>query len=213
MTCALCGGGHPSRMRCAEGHFVCDACHGSSAKEVIERHCRHTASTDPIDIAVTLMRHPAVQLHGPEHHFLVPAALLAAWCNAVGHPERKAPLLAEARLRSDPLGGGFCGYQGACGAAIGVGIFISLATGATPMSSEPWRLANQATAGSLSLVASVGGPRCCKRESWLVILEGVRFARQHLGVELSAHGPACEFKELNPDCIELGCPFWREVRA
>ncbi len=30
-------------------------------------------------LAIRLMRLPAVKMHGPEHHFLVPAVLLAAY--------------------------------------------------------------------------------------------------------------------------------------
>ena len=78
MTCALCGGGRDSAARCVAGHFVCDACHAAPAKDVIERACAVTDERDPVALAERLMHHPALKLHGPEHHFLVPAVLLAA---------------------------------------------------------------------------------------------------------------------------------------
>jgi hypothetical protein len=52
------------------------------------------------------MRHPVVELHGPEHHFLVPSALLAAFSNVRGDGDRRAERVAEARHRSEPIGGG-----------------------------------------------------------------------------------------------------------
>lgn len=208
MSCATCGVVLASTARCTAGHFVCDACHSGSAKDVIERFCAETASTDPLEISRALMRHPKVKMHGPEHHFLVPAALLAAHANARGEPGEKPRLLAEARRRSEPVAGGFCGFQGACGAAIGAGIYVSIASGATPLTREPWALANAATSKALGVLASVGGPRCCKRTTWLVLLSAIRFAREHLGVALTGRGARCEHSALNRECIEARCPFY-----
>ncbi len=209
MTCRGCGGTFRSDTRCLAGHFVCDRCHAADAAEVIERHCRETSSTDPVAIAVELMRHPALKMHGPEHHALVPAALVAAWCNARGEQAGKAEKVAEARRRAEPVLGGFCGRQGACGAAIGVGIFASVVTGATPLATETWGLANRATARALELVGRVGGPRCCKRVTWLALLAAAKFARDELGVDLEARGPVCEWSGRNRECIERRCPFYR----
>lgn len=209
MRCSGCGDTYLSAARCAAGHFVCDACHSGGAKDVIESSCRETAIRDPIEIALGLMRHPKLAMHGPEHHYLVPAALLAAYHNERGDPAAKAAQLAEARRRSDPIAGGFCGSHGACGAAIGTGVFVSLVTGATPLSVESWALANRMTAASLDILARVGGPRCCKRDTWLAILAASRFAREHLGVALRTHGPTCEFERLNRECLRERCPFHR----
>lgn len=208
MACAGCGAPAQSNARCARGHFVCDACHSGSAKDVIERCCAGTHSRDPVEIARTLMRHPKLKLHGPEHHFLVPAALLAADGNARGTRAETPRRLAEARRRTDPVGGGFCGLQGACGAAIGAGVYVSVVTGATPLAREPWALANAATARALSVLAAVGGPRCCKRTTSLVLLATMRFAREKLGVRLDGRGGACEVSDRNAECLEDRCPFY-----
>jgi hypothetical protein len=207
MVCATCGARIESRARCGQGHFVCDACHGASAADVIERCCAQTSETDPVRIAVTLMRHPSVKMHGPEHHFLVPAALVAAFCNARGEPEKKPALVQEARRRSASVLGGFCGFQGACGAGIGTGTFVALVTGSTPLKGHERGLANRMTAEALALIGRTDGARCCKRDGFLALLAAARFVRRELGVELHAKGPACEFHERNRDCIETRCPF------
>jgi hypothetical protein len=209
VTCARCGAAGESQASCQAGHFVCDRCHAGKAKDVIEQVCAASTLTDPVAIAQGLMRHPSVKLHGPEHHLLVPAALLAALSNARGEPERRAERVAEARRRAEPLVGGLCGFQGACGAAIGAGIFASIATGATPLSKEAWRLSNGLTAKALDAVARAGGPRCCKRDTYLSILAGARFASASLGVDLEARAVGCEWSEQNQECLEAGCPFHR----
>ncbi len=208
-SCALCGTSRETAARCAAGHFVCDACHSGSAKDVIERVCARTASADPVEIAVGLMRHPVLKMHGPEHHFLVPAALVAAWCNATGRGDERAERVAEARRRSEPIAGSFCGIQGACGAGIGTGIFVALATGSTPLRGAERGLANRMTARALEVISGTGGARCCKRESLLSLLAAVKFAREHLGVDLRGRGPACEWSDRNAECLGDGCPFHR----
>ncbi len=213
LRCDLCGTSGPGTARCAEGHFACDACHGADAKDVVERICAATTSCDPVEIALVAMRHPAVKMHGPEHHFLVPAALVAAWSNVRGEEALRASRVAEVRKRSAPVAGGFCGVQGACGAGIGVGTFVSVVTGATPLTGDRRGLANLATAQALQLIAGTGGPRCCKRDSWLSLLAGVRFARERLDTRMPARGPRCGFSEMNQQCIEGECPFHAGVPA
>lgn len=208
MPCVLCGATAESPAACAGGHFVCDACHAGSAKDVIERACLAAEGDDPLAIARAIMRHPKLKLHGPEHHYLVPAALLAAHANATGTRDALPRLLAEARRRSDQVAGGFCGFQGACGAGIGAGIFVSLATGATPLSAGPWAHANAATARALDTVARVGGPRCCKRTTGLTLLAAARFAKERLGVRLSTSSAPCEVSDRNRECIRGRCPFY-----
>ena len=206
--CAICGAEEATPVRCRAGHFACDACHAGSARDVIERACASHRGTDPVALATSLMRHPAVKMHGPEHHLLVPAALLAAWGSATGTGDR-AGLVADARRRSDTVVGGSCGFHGACGSGVGVGIFASLATGATPRSTgASWGQANRATARALQVIGDVGGPRCCKRTTWLALLAGVRFAREELGVRLDGRGPRCEFHRRNDDCLARDCPFY-----
>jgi hypothetical protein len=213
MRCVLCGVESESAARCAGGHFVCDACHSGSAKDVIERACLAAEGNDPLAIARALMRHPKLKLHGPEHHFLVPAALLAAHASVTGRRAELPRLLAEARRRSDAVLGGFCGFQGACGAGIGAGIYVSLATGATPLAQEPWGLANGATARALEVLAKVGGPRCCKRTTGLVLLATARYAGEKLGVKLAPSSAPCEFADRNAECIEGRCPFYPRSSA
>jgi hypothetical protein len=101
---------------------------------VIEAVCQSTTLQNPIEIALTLMRDSRIMMHGPENHFLVPAVLLAAYYNTVHQPALKMPKILKARQRADNVLGGFCGYYGTCGAAVGTGIFISLITDASPLS-------------------------------------------------------------------------------
>ena len=114
-----------------------------------------------------------------------------------------------AKKRASQILGGFCGFYGDCGAAVGTGIFMSLVTNATPLSIAEWKLANLITAKSLFTIANHGGPRCCKRNTYLAIMEAVDFLKENLGVNLEVKkGLECEFHDLNNECLRQKCPFY-----
>lgn len=207
MVCAGCGKSHPSRARCERGHYYCDRCHSSSAVEIIEQVCLSSTEHNPLALALAAMRHPQVNMHGPEHHFLVPAVLVAAWCNLSGEPQRKAALLAEARHRSEPVLGGFCGFQGACGAGVGVGIFVSIASGSSPLKGPERGLSIRATSNALKVIGGADAPRCCKRDVFLGLLSGARFAGKHLGIDFPTGKIRCEWSHMNLECIGSECSF------
>lgn len=221
-VCAMCGGEFDAEAECAGAvrHFVCDACHSRGAVGVIEAVCRATASTDAWTIAAQLLRSPAVAMHGPEHHLVTGAALLAAYCNATGSRDRLDAWLATVLRRGAQVPGGTCGHWGACGAAIGAGIFLAAVTESTPMTrlgswkSRPdldaYALGNRLSARCLAAVGAVGGPRCCKRSVGLVIRESVAFLREEVGVVLPESEIACEFSARNRDCKGERCDFYAE---
>jgi len=81
LECYYCKKICESNAKCVKGHFVCDSCHSLAASELIKQFCINSKSEDPMEMALVLMRNPAVKMHGPEHHFLVPAVLLSAYYN------------------------------------------------------------------------------------------------------------------------------------
>lgn len=209
--CAFCGKKQVTSVTCTNGHFICDECHGRGAAGLITAFCLNTDLTDPIRIAVVLMRHPNVHMHGPEHHYLVPAVLIAAYYNKTGKPEKKEEALKKALERSGHIKGGFCGTHGSCGAGIGTGIFMSVITRSTPLSKESWSLSNRMTSTALMAIAGAGGARCCKRDTYIAILEAVRFLEENCRVSLPVTKEiCCEFSGLNRECLKKECPFWCE---
>ena len=210
LSCIYCKATFTTQARCVDSHFVCDACHSLPANDLIERHTIASVSKDPVEMALALMRSPSVKMHGPEHHFLVPAVLLSAFYNASGRPGEKEARIKKARQRAEHVLGGFCGFYGSCGAAVGTGIFVSVITDATPYSLGEWRQANLMTARSLLSIAEAGGPRCCKRDSFLAIREALVFVRDQFHVEMgnNALGLRCEFHHMNKECKKAECRFY-----
>jgi hypothetical protein len=118
--------------------------------------------------------------------------------------------LCDDAQRAEKVLGGFCGFYGDCGAAVGTGIFISVLTDATPLSRNEWKLSNLMTADSLHTIAHAGGPRCCKRNSFLAILEAARFVKEQFDtqMEMGSSRLKCEFHRLNKECKKAECRFY-----
>ena len=206
LNCYYCRNNVLSNVKCTEGHYVCDRCHSMSAIDLIQDYCISTELKNPLTIANNLMKHPAIKMHGPEHHFLVPAVLLAAYYNQTGNYQDKKTKIVEARKRAEKILGGFCGSHGNCGAAVGAGIFMSLITNANPLSTKEWQSSNMATANSLSVIAQHGGPRCCKRNSFLAISTVIN---NFDCLEISGDNDIkCEFSSFNKECRKGQCPFF-----
>ena len=205
MECAICHKRELSKTRCVEGHYVCSDCH-TQGMDSIFGLCLRETSRDPLQILEKMMAMPFCHMHGPEHHVMVGAALLTACKNAGGALDLQKAL-PEMYRRGKAVPGGACGFWGACGAGVSAGQFLSIATGATPLASESWGLSNRMTAKALESIGSHGGPRCCKRDSYLAVLAAVDFVAEHLNIHMEKSLPVCTRSGQNNQCIGLRCPF------
>ena len=209
MECIYCHKVFESQTMCKNGHFVCDECHSKSAVDFIVKVCAETSETDPYKIAEVLFRDERVHMHGPEHHVLVPAVLLAGYYNKIGKPEEKAEALAFAKERGTKVPGGFCGFAGSCGAGIGVGIFFAIMEKTSPLNSKKWGNVNQATGHALLNIGAYNGPRCCKRNTFLAFKTVIEMLKEEKGVVLSEGGKVCRWSSYNNECLKGACEFHR----
>ena len=206
MECAICHKTEPSKTRCVRGHYVCSDCH-TQGMDSIFGVCMNETSRNPLEILEKMMAMPFCHMHGPEHHVMVGAALLTAYHNAGGNVDMEKAL-AEMYSRGKAVPGGTCGFWGACGAGVSTGQFLSIVTGSTPLATEAWGLSNQMTAKSLENIGKVGGPRCCKRDSYLAVLTAIDFVAEHLNVHMEKTMPVCTRSRQNNQCIGKRCPFF-----
>ena len=205
MTCSICHQTVPSNVRCRDGHYVCDACHTSGVDQIVSI-CMSEQSTNPIALLERMMSLPFCPMHGPEHHIMVSAALITAYRNA-GGAVALPQALSEAIARGKQVPGGVCGNWGACGAGISAGMAVSIISKSNPLAVEPWGLSNLMTSKALEKIGTVGGPRCCKRDSFLSILAAIDFINEHFGVNMEKPEIICSHSSQNNQCIGRRCPF------
>lgn len=205
MECELCHKTGKSKARCIHGHYICNDCH-TQGMDMIIGLCLAETSKNPVEILENMMAQPFCHMHGPEHHVMVGSALLTAYSNAGGDIDLQAALV-EMQNRGKNVPGGICGFWGACGAGVSAGIFVSIITKSTPLAVEPFGLSNRMTAKALEQIGLVGGPRCCKRDSYLAILAAIDFAAHHFGIVMDSPEIVCHHFPKNNQCIGSRCPF------
>ena len=200
MECAVCHKKENSKTRCMNGHYVCNECH-TNGMDVIVKLCLEETSQNPVDIMDKMMSLPFCHMHGPEHHVMVGAALLTAYKNAGGDIDLSTALV-EMMNRGKSVPGGACGFWGACGAGISSGMFISIISKSTPFA-----LSHRMTSAALGRIGEIGGPRCCKRDSFLSILAAVDFVEENFGIKMEKSQITCGYSKENNQCIGRRCPF------
>jgi 7,8-dihydro-6-hydroxymethylpterin dimethyltransferase len=206
-SCHYCGKDVPTNSQCANGHFVCDVCHRVDAVEIIKQVCLYSHETDSIVLMQTIRSHPDFRIHGPEHHSLVPAIILTALRNS-GNLITNEQII-SAIQRGQTIAGGACAFLGACGAAIGVGIAISVLLSATPYNGNKRQSAQRATLKALERIASYDAPRCCQRDSWLALQECKKLLQEWFSISLkTTESISCEQFSESKECIHDRCPLW-----
>ena len=205
MECAICHTKEFSNCCCVHGHYVCSECH-TKGMDALAGLCLRETSSDPIAIIEKMMDMPFCHMHGPEHHVMVGSALLTA-CKNAGGDFNLSDALTNMYRRGKAVPGGVCGNWGACGAAISSGIFLSIITNSSPLANEAWRLSNLMTSASLKNIGEIGGPRCCKRNSYTAILTAIDYVRDNLGIAMEKNFPTCSRCSQNNQCIGKRCPY------
>lgn len=207
MECEYCHNTFESYASCEDGHFICDNCHAEKGIDAVIKICLDSDSKNPIEILQKIMDSPYIYMHGPEHHIMVGAVLLTAYKNSGGDIDLKDALL-EMKSRGSKYPGGSCGYWGCCGAAVSTGMFFSIITKTTPLSAKTWGQGNLITSEALKAIGEIGGPRCCKRNSFTAIISAVEFVKKHLGIEMELPDKIiCSHYAKNKQCLGKKCPY------
>lgn len=217
VVCALCGKREQGKTTCENGHYVCNSCHRSGGVDFMMALCARSESRNAVEILQEAMRDKSVYPNGPEHHTLVGAAIVTAFCNAGGHVQdgklTKEAALEELKARSLQVPGGTCGFWGCCGAATSSGQALSIINGSTPLTRVPWGHCQRLTSNVLGQLADQGGPRCCKRTGFTSVLEASRYINEHYdGAIEIPNQVTCEFFPANAECLRTDCPYFPASR-
>ena len=146
-------------------------------------------------------------MHGQEHHVLVGASLLTAYKNVGGDIDLNESIK-EMIKRASKVPGGICGYWGSCGAAISAGIFVSIITNSTPLTTKAFSQSNMMTSKALANIAINGGPRCCKRDSYIAISTAIDYIYEEFNIQMERKDINCEYSNINKQCVHENCPFY-----
>ena len=179
--------------------------------EAVTGICLDSGCLDAVELAGILMADPAIRMHGPEHHFLVAAALLTAYSNSYC-PELKYSFLKKAAQRTGRIPVAVCALYGTCGAMMGAGAAVSIMTRANPFAADPLQLVNRVTAAIQQELAGYAGIRCCKRSVWASLrgTQQVLAGCEGLALPLPERGIRCPWCFSHDACIGGSCPYCQE---
>lgn len=179
-------------------------------KDICLTYFRDGNKASVYELVNLLMDMEGLPMHCPPHHFILPATLLTVCHKLSGSGENQLMHdLSEAKVRASKVLGGFCGNYGACGAAVGIGIFYSIFTKTTPLSTETWSRVNRATGMGLLKISEVEGPRCCKRNLYLALDSAIDTIASDLGLTLERPEEViCKYYPANQECKGLKCPYF-----
>jgi hypothetical protein len=210
--CSFCGKRERADYVCPDGHYVCETCRLASAQDLVWKTCEASNEKDPMQIALLLMKHPAIPLHGSENHLVTVYSLLTALRNSGDVPVGESEFH-KANQRVKKASHGICGSWGVCGCAIAAGAVLSIITGATYLSDKERSLALRVASKILDEMAQIGGPRCCKLATYLAIRVAVEFFVRELSIpiQISTNPRPCIFSKSNTECLKARCPYYGEV--
>ncbi len=142
---------------------------------------------------------------------MVPGIIVATYRNRGGEADDE--MIRTAIRRGGQVPGGYCGYVGICGAAVGVGIGFGVLLDANPVKARERQIVQTVTHAALADIAALTAPRCCQRDAWLALTSAAASSREHLPVELTARAElSCSQSRLNSECIGSTCPLWPAKR-
>lgn len=176
------------------------------AKLIIE-DIKNQTGVDPAEIFRNIARNDYINIHGPEHHILDGACILAAYHNAGGDIDLDEAL-DKIYAEGLKMPGAMCGLWGVCGAITSVGAALAIIDGTGPLSDDgSWGEHMRYTSSAISELGGINGPRCCKRDAMVAFKNAVSYINSHYDVHLEYSDRVCEFSELNKQCIGKRCPY------
>ena len=188
------------------GHFVCDACHSKEGLPVILHICLTTMETDMILLLEEIRKHPAIPVNGPEHHIMVPGIILATYGNLGG--KISSDDVRNGIKRGAQVPGGYCGFMGICGAAVGVGIAFALILESNPVKPVERKIVQGVTGAVLMDIAAHEAARCCQRDSWIALKKAAELSVDCLPIPLKAEKRlSCRQQGKNKECIKAACHY------
>ncbi len=207
--CDFCGSVKPIAVECSNTHYICVDCMALSPTDYAYNVCLQYKGIDPIALAVDIMNSPVIRMHGAEHHFIVPAVLTTCMHNYLKSTESLKHKLDTIKRRADEETPHACSYDlGTCGAAIGTGVFMSAYLNRELRDEDEWSLSNTIVSQSLKRVADSGGPRCCKRDTYLALETAIEFIRDNFAISLPISTAKCTFSLRNRTCKHEDCQFY-----
>lgn len=175
----------------------------------IKQKCYEYKGNKPLELAVEIMNHPVIRMHGAEHHYLTPAVLLTVYNNLTNKYPDKLEKLEELQKFISENAPQSCSLEaGTCGAAIGAGVFFINFMADQFVPDVLDRLSEYIRTESIRQIDEIGLSRCCKRDTYISLQVTSKVLRDNLDLDIVFTEPKCTFSLRNKSCGMEDCPFY-----
>jgi hypothetical protein len=211
LTCTTCGREDRGHVRCPEGHYLCESCHGADFMEHLPGLLDAAGSDSPFVIAEDLIAQPDLPMLGCEHAHVAAGALMRALENA-GVPGVTAAHRAEVLERTARQAvSAYCGLSGVCGVVPALGASYSVLVGGQCGKGPQTRAAMTLASRLAAATAAEADPGCCKAYVRSGLRVAAAFLEEQLGIVVEPPAPViCADADRHPhDCRGAECA-WHE---
>jgi hypothetical protein len=209
LSCDLCGRTEHGHVRCPQGHYLCEACHGGSFLPRLADLLESQESESPALIAEALMADPALPMLGCEHAHVAAGSLLQALAASrqagVTRAHRDEALARTGRQAISA----YCGLSGVCGVVPALGAAYSVLVGAQCGRGPQTRATMELVARLAAATRDEADPGCCKAYVRRGLEVAVDYLSESLGISLSpAPAIACRDMDRHPHgCRGEACAY------
>lgn len=211
LTCNHCSKEETGYVYCADGHYICDDCHGASLYSRICEMILLEQGTDPLAMAENVLAKVAIPMLGCEHAWVTTGVFLAAIRNEGSiHISTEQIIDALNRTRRQSIGA-YCGLTGICGIAPAIGASFSIILGAACPKDHETSLTMRVVSQVIAAMSSQVGPCCCKNLMRHALSLACQLAKEHLQVNLTnTTDIICRDIHRHPHgCRGHRCSFYR----
>ena len=180
-VCTLCGTAESGHVRCPEGHYLCEACHGRGVEALIRGTLLESKETVPTRLAEELLELPQLPMLGCEHALIAGGALMASLRNrGLGVSQAHVD---EVLVRSKRQAvGAYCGLTGVCGVVPALGACYSVLVGGQCGKGPETRGAMELVSRLAAVTAAEADPGCCKAFVRTALIATELYLEEKLGI-------------------------------
>lgn len=209
MKCFECGIVEMGYVNCANGHYICEKCHGRKTLEVLIDKVWEMDDKNPFIMAESLIDNLELPMLGCEHAWVAAGAFIIALRN--NGLDINKDQLEEVIIRTQKQAiGAYCGLTGICGIAPAIGAVYSVILGASCPKNQETSNTMHVVADVIKAIAYQAGPCCCKNFVYTALKIACDKSEVYIGIKLDTDcNIICKDSKRHPHgCRKEKCTYY-----
>ena len=212
VPCSICGTPTTILRPLQTPPYMCETCEEHETYTFVTDALLGNAALDPVTIMLDIVHERAVNICSNNFLYLTCGALLSSYLktsNSTNLPR----MLTLAKERIFALPRSACSLWSSYGIAQAAAIFGTLIAPHHENKSDPHSVSQHIVLKGLTSIATSyyrhGGPRCCRRNAFVILLSTITFLRKHFDYPMAyPTNITCSFSNTSRSCGQPQCAFY-----